>query len=175
MSAIWFLIILGILALLWPTYVMLTDKLGAPYVPMEPEVVERVLSLADLKKGEVFYDLGSGDGRLVMAAAMKGARAYGVEIDLLRVWYSRFWLWLLGLSKKAKIIRRDFFKVSLRRADVVSLYLLEETNEALKKKLKKELKKGTRIVATGFIIPGWKPVKINRKGTIYGPIRLYKA
>jgi predicted RNA methylase len=167
-------LILLLLALLWLPYIQRTTKHGAPFIPMEPEVVERVMKLAEVKKGDVFYDLGSGDGRLVIAAALHGAKAYGVEIDLPRVIYSRIWIFLLRLHQQAKIIHKDMFKVSLKKADVVSLYLLEETNEKLKRKLEKELKKGTRVVATGFIVPGWKPEKSNSRGTIYGPIYLYK-
>jgi SAM-dependent methyltransferase len=166
-------LILLLLALLWWPYITRTTKHGAPFVAMEPEVVERVMKLAEVKKGDVFYDLGSGDGRLVIAAALHGAKAYGVEIDRLRVVYSITWIYLLRLRKQAKIIHKDMFKVSLKKADVVSLYLLEETNERLKRKLKKELKKGARVVATGFVVPGWKPEKIDSRGTIYGPIYLY--
>ncbi|MBN1263415.1 MAG: SAM-dependent methyltransferase [Candidatus Pacebacteria bacterium] len=171
------LIILAILALsvfLWPTYIMLADLMGAPYVPVEPEVVKRILELAEVKKGEVFYDLGSGDGRVVIGAALKGARAYGVEIDPFRAWYSRFWLKLLRL-KQARIIRKDFFDVDLSKADVVCFFLLPETNRKLEKKLRRELKKGARVVSVSFPVPGWRPVAVDPRGPIYGPIRLYQV
>lgn len=153
---------------------MRTYKDGAPFVPMEPKVVEGVMKLVEVKKDEIFYDLGSGDGRLVIAAALRGAKAYGIEIDFLRVWYSRVWIYLLRLSKNAKIIQKNIFDVDLSNADVVCLYLLPETNEKIQNKLKKELKKGTPVVSVAFTFSGWQPEKIDPRGTIYGPIRLYR-
>ncbi len=140
---------------------------------MEPGVVERVMRIARVGKGDVFYDLGSGDGRLVIAAALKGAKAYGVETDNLRVLYSRLWIKILRLEKKAKIIHDNIFKTKISNATVVCIYLLPETNKKLKKVLKKKLKKGTKVVSVGFRIAGWKPKLIDPRGTIYGPIRLY--
>ncbi|MBI2405934.1 SAM-dependent methyltransferase [Candidatus Microgenomates bacterium] len=148
-------------------------KFGAPFVPMEREVVSRVMKLAEVGPGKTFYDLGSGDGRLVIAAALRGARAIGVEIDGIRVLYSRFWLKILGLHS-AKIVKGNLFEQDLQDADIVSLYLLEGTNEKLKPKLEKELKPGALVVATGFKIPGWKPIKVDPRGPVYGPIYLYR-
>lgn len=170
--------VLGILFFLflifgWGPYVMRTTKHGAPFVPLEPEVVENVMRLAKVKKGDIFYELGSGDGRIVISAALRGAKAFGVEIDLFRMIYSRIWVYLLRLQSTAKILHKNFFDVNLRNADVVCLFLLPETNEKIQSKLKKELKKGTRIVSVSFTFPGWKPVAIDPNGPIYGPIYLY--
>lgn len=170
--------ILGIIFLIllffgWFPYVMQTNKHGAPFVPMEPEVIEHVMNLLKLKKEEVFYELGSGDGRVVIAAALRGATAKGVEIDFLRVWYSRIWIYLLRLQKHTNIIKKNFFEVDLKDADALYVYLLPETNQKLEKKLEKELKKGTRIVSAGFEFPNWKPVAIDPRGPIYGPLHLY--
>lgn len=150
-----------------------TDN-GAPWVPMEADVVERVLKMADVKEGDTFYELGSGDGRLVLAAAIKGANAVGIEIDKWRVLYSRFWIWFLRLGDKAKIIEKDIFEQSYEDATVVCLYLLQETNEKIQKKLEKELKPGTRVISVAFTFPGWKLEREDPRGTIYGPIYLYK-
>lgn len=169
-----FLALIGILAIFWVPYAMRTGKDGAPYVAMEPEVVNRVMKICQVKPSDVFYDLGSGDGRLVIAAALRGARAFGIEIDFLRVWYSRIWIWLLRLSKNARIIQKNIFEVDLSNADIVCLYLLQKTNEKIQSKLEKELKKGTRIVSVAFTFPRWEPEKIDQKGTIYGPIHLYR-
>lgn len=157
----------------WIPYAYSTTKKGAPFVPLEPEVVEEVMKLAQVKKGDVFYDLGSGDGRLVIAAALRGAQAFGIETDTLRVFYSRLWLKALRL-KNAEIIKDDIFKTDLSKATVVSAYLLPETMEKLKEVFKNELKKGTRVVSVAFLIPGLKPVKISPRGTIYGPVYYYK-
>lgn len=145
----------------------------APFVPMEADVVERVMQLAEVKEGDVFYDLGSGDGRLVIAAALHGAKATGIEIDKFRVWYSKLWMKIIRI-KNAKILNEDVFSMDLSDATVISTYLLPETHERLKTKLTKELKKGTKVVAIGFEFVGWKPVKIDPHGTIYGPIFLYE-
>ena len=151
---------------------MRTSDIGAPFVPMEPDVVQRVLKIAGVGPKDIFYELGSGDGRLVIAAALKGAKAYGLEVDKAKVAYSRFWIWLLRLPN-AKIFQKDIFKHSYEDATVVCLYLLQDTNERLQEKLEKELKPGTRIVSVAFTFPEWKTTKIDPHGTIYGPIYLY--
>jgi 16S rRNA A1518/A1519 N6-dimethyltransferase RsmA/KsgA/DIM1 with predicted DNA glycosylase/AP lyase activity len=160
--------------LLWPAYTWRTNKFGAFFVPSEIEAVENIIALAEIKKGDVFYELGSGDGRIVIAAALRGAKAYGVEIDLLRVWYSRFWIKLLRLSRNAQIIHQDFFQTKLAKADTVCLFLLPETNERLTKKLKKELKKGAKIISYAFPLKDWEPDYVDPYGGYFGPIYIYK-
>lgn len=167
--------VLLLIALFWGPYVMKTTKKGAPFVPLEPEVVEEVMKLAQIKKDDVFYDLGSGDGRLVLAAALRGAKeAYGIEIDALRVFYSQLWLKVMH-CQNAKILKQDIFKTDLSKATVVTLYLLQETNDKLAEKLKRELPKGTRIVSIAFSLPNWEPTKVSPIGPIYGPTYLYEV
>ena len=91
-----------------------TMRFGAPWVPLESHVVNNVMELAQIKPGEVFYDLGSGDGRLVIAAAFRGARACGIEVDRFRVGYSRFCIFIFGLQDKAKIIHANMFDRSFK-------------------------------------------------------------
>lgn len=155
----------------WASY---TTKAGAPYVPLEPDVVERIINLGEVTEKDVFYDLGSGDGRVVIAAAMKGAKAIGVETDLFRVLYSRFWIRIFRLEKRATIIHGDIFNQNYENATIVCTYLLQETNDKLKEKLEKELKKGTRIVSAAFKYEGWELIKVEPRGPIYGPLYLYK-
>lgn len=171
MSLILFLVLIPLGFLLY--YSWLTHTRDAPFVPMEADVAERVMKLAEVGPGEVFYDLGSGDGRLVIAAALHSAKARGVEIDRLRVLYSRFWIWLLRLGDKAKIIHADIFKTDISEATIVCTYLLPKTHQRLKEKLKKELTPGTKVVAVGFEYEDWKSIKVDPRGTIYGPIMLY--
>jgi predicted RNA methylase len=170
-----FLIIAVVGFLFYSQWTRYTSPYGAPYVPMEPDVVERIVKMAEVGKKDNFYDLGSGDGRVVIAAAMKGAKATGIETDWLRVLYSRFWIRLLRLEKRAKIIHGDIFKADLSNATVVSTYLLQETNDKLQKKLEKELKKGTRVVSAAFVYEGWKLLKTDLRGVVYGPLYLYKV
>ncbi len=132
-----------------------------PYVPTPQDIVEKMLELAKVTSDDVVYDLGSGDGRIVITAAQKyGAHAVGVEInpDLYRQSSAR--IKELGLDDRAHIICEDMFDVSVHRATVVMLYLLTSFNEKLRPKLDRELRPGARIVCHDFHIPGWDPEKI---------------
>ncbi len=159
---------------LWKYFFNFSTHISAPFVGTEPKIVKRMLDIADLKKGDLLYDLGSGDGRVVVSAALRGINATGIEIDPIKVIYSRFFIKLLRLKNKAKIIRGNFFEKDLSRADVIILFLLHDTNQKLREKFIKELKKGTRIVSYSFILEGWKPEKtyINND-SVWGPIYLY--
>ena len=134
-----------------------------------------MLNIADVKKGDVLYDLGSGDGRVVISAALRGAKAVGIELDPLKAFYSKLFIKIMKLGKTASIIRKNFFETNLKEADVVTLFLLHDTNQKLKNKLKKELKPGSRVVSYSFILEGWKPEKTYLNAdSVYGPIYLYK-
>ncbi len=124
-------------------------------------VVQRMLELAELKPGEVLFDLGAGDGRtVIMAAKTFGARAVGVEMreDLAKRAMSV--LHDNGLSDRVTIVNGDMFKVDLSAADVVYLYLTTSANEKVKPKMEAELKKGVRVISHDYEVVGWKPVKV---------------
>jgi SAM-dependent methyltransferase len=132
-----------------------------PYVPTPQDIVEKMLELAKVTSDDVVYDLGSGDGRIVITAAQKyGAHAVGVEInpDLYRQSSAR--IKELGLDDRARIMCEDMFDVSVHRATVVVLYLLTSFNEKLRPKLDRELRPGARIVCHDFHVPGWDPEKV---------------
>lgn len=134
----------------------------APFVATPLPVVRRMLVLAELNPHEILYDLGSGDGRVVIMAAQEfGARAVGVELrdDLVRQAVNR--IHELGLEGRVKIVQSDLFKVDLSQADVVTLYLTTSANERVKPKLESELKHGARVVSHDYEILGWKPLKVN--------------
>ena len=150
-------------------------EFGSPFLPLEVDVVERIMKMAEIKEGDIFYDLGSGDGRLVIAAAKRGANAYGVEIDFFRVWRSRWSIFWRGLGSRAKIIRANLFDVDLSEASVINVYLSQKTNNLLLPKLERELKNGTKVFGVAFKFLGWKPVVINPEGPVFGPIYLYKV
>jgi predicted RNA methylase len=121
-------------------------------------VVQHMLELAELKRGEVLFDLGAGDGRtVIMAAKTFGARAVGVEMreDLAKRAMSV--IHDNGLSDKVTIVNGDMFKVDLTSADVVFLYLTTSANEKIKPKMEAELKKGVRVVSHDYEVVGWKP------------------
>ncbi len=147
--------------------------LDAPFVPLEPHVIETVFKLAEIKPGEIFYELGCGDGRLVIQAALHGAKAYGVEINNWRYLVSRFWTYFFRVNKSAIILKKNIFDVDYSKADIIFLYLLQETNEKLQPKLERELKPGARVISAAFTFPGWVPKKIHPRGPIYGPLYLY--
>jgi len=120
-----------------------------------------MLILAQLKPGEVFFDLGAGDGRTVIMAAKEfGARAVGVELreDLAKRALSS--VYEEGLQDRVTIVNGDMFNVDLSQADVVFLYLTTSANEKIKPKLETELKPGARVVSHDYEIVGWKPVKV---------------
>ncbi len=124
-------------------------------------VVQRMLQLAELKPSEVFFDLGSGDGRsVIMAAKTFGARAVGVEMreDLAKRALSV--IHENGLNDRVTIVNGDMFKVDLSSADVVYLYLTTSANEKIRPKMELELRKGARIVSHDYEVVGWRPTKV---------------
>lgn len=136
------------------------DKL-APYYPTPALIVDKMLQLGGLKAGEKMFDLGSGDGRLVIAAARKyKANATGVELDDSLARQSADRIRSLGLQATAHIIHGDLLKQDYSSADLLTVYLLPVGNELVTPILEKQLKKGARIVAHDFEFTAWKPEKI---------------
>ncbi len=130
------------------------------YVPTPQELVEDMLRIADVKKGDVLYDLGSGDGRIAITAARKyGIRATGIDIDPDRIAEARENAKKAGVSRLVEFRREDLFKADFRDATVVTLYLLPELNLRLRPRLWSELKPGTRIVSHQFDMGDWPPEK----------------
>ena len=131
-----------------------------PFLPTPIEVVERMLELAEVKPSDVVYDLGSGDGRIVIRAAKKyGARGVGIEMDQQLLEKSRKAAEAEGISHLVEFRSEDALLADLSSATVVTLYMLPWFNEAMKPKFQKYLKPGSRIVAHDFGIEGWKPDK----------------
>jgi hypothetical protein len=136
------------------------DKL-APYYPTPASVVDKMLQLGGLKAGEKMFDLGSGDGRFIIAAARKyKADATGVELDDSLYKQSMERIKTLGLSATARIIHGDLLKQDYSSADLLTVYLLPVGNGLVTPILEKQLKKGARIVAHDFEFSAWTPVKI---------------
>ena len=131
-------------------------------MPTGRRALRNILAAAKIKPGEVFYDLGSGDGRLVIAAAKQGAKAYGVERVLTLVLWSRLNIWLFGLRGKAFIKYGNLLKADLHDADIVFCYLMPHGMEKLRHKLEIELRPGTRLLARAFKVPNWEPVVIHK-------------
>ncbi|HEY2922508.1 MAG TPA: methyltransferase domain-containing protein [Candidatus Binatia bacterium] len=138
------------------------SKKIVPYVPSPEYVVDKMIELAGVKKGDVVYDLGSGDGRIVIAAAKKGARAVGFEIDPDLVTESRANIQKAGVQESAEIRNQDILTVDLSAASVVTMYLLPDVNLKLRPNLLSQLKPGSRIVSHSFDMGDWKPDKVER-------------
>ena len=140
---------------------------GAPWVPSPNPVIRRMLVLSKVKPGEELYDLGSGDGRVVVMSAREfGARSIGIEIDPFRALYSKLVIRLLGLRGRARVIWSSFNRIDLSGADVVIMYLLQETNDGLKARLERELKPTCRVVSRVFKFD-WKLVDADEEARVY--------
>jgi ribosomal protein L11 methylase PrmA len=130
------------------------------FVPTPQEVVEDMLRLANVKKGDVLYDLGSGDGRIpVTAARLHGVRGVGIDIDPERIREARDNARRNGVEHLVQFRQQDLFEADFREATVVTLYLLPDLNLKLQPRLLAELKPGTRIVSHQFDMGDWKPAK----------------
>jgi tRNA G37 N-methylase Trm5 len=131
-----------------------------PYVPTPQEVVDRMLELAQVKKGDVVYDLGSGDGRIVVTAAKKyGVKAIGFEIDPQRIKESHENIKKAGVEHLVEIRQQDIRTVDLSPANVLTMYLLPEVNLMIRPNIWKQMKPGSRIVSHDFDMAEWKPLK----------------
>ena len=157
------------MARLFCTLILVCVPLGAqwddapgdvPYVPTPPEVVGAMLKLGEVHKGDVVYDLGCGDGRIVVMAAQKfNARGTGVDINPERIKEAEENARKAAVSGQVRFIEKNLFDADIRDATVVTLYLLPEVNLRLRPKLLKDLKVGTRIVSHSFDMGEWKPDK----------------
>ena len=135
----------------------------APYVPTPADVVDRMLALADVTSKDVVYDLGCGDGRIPIAAAKKGARGVGIDIDPRRIAESKANAQAAGVEPLVEFRLQDAMTVDVSPATVVTLYLLSSSNAKLRPILTRQLKPGSRIVSHAFSMgPDWPADKIDR-------------
>lgn len=136
----------------------LESKKIVPFVPTPQDIVERMLELAEVKPGDVVYDLGSGDGRIVITAAKKyGVKATGFEIDPELIARSRESIKREGLQHLAEIRDQDIRTVDLSPATVLTMYLLPDVNLMLRPNIQKQLRPGSRVVSHDFSMGDWKP------------------
>lgn len=155
--------------LLWLWFELMRDE--AIPIPLPKDTIRKMLKLAGVRKNDLVYDLGSGDGRVLIIAAKEfHAKAVGIEKNRFLVWLSK--LMTNKLQNKIKVIHGDIFKENLRNADVILIYLSYTLAQKLKSKFEKELKKGTRIVSASHPIVEWKEIKKIRTGHFYS--YLYK-
>jgi SAM-dependent methyltransferase len=134
------------------------QPVDAPYVPTPPAVVRAMLRIAKVGPSDVVYDLGSGDGRIVIAAARDfGARGVGIERNPLLIREAREHAAAAGVAGRVRFLEQDFFTVDLREATVVTLYLLPTVNLKVRDKLRAELRRGTRVVSHAYAMGDWQP------------------
>jgi hypothetical protein len=153
---------IGVISVLW------TGFFGAPWVPTPMEAVHKMLRLARIKPDDLVYDLGCGDGRLIVTAVTQyKARGVGIEVDPLRYLYCQVVISLLGIRDRTKIIYGNFFKRDLHSADVITCYLLPDTNKKLEEKLLRELQPGTRVVSYTFLFDQVKMAEKDGKARLY--------
>ena len=136
----------------------------APYIPTKMENIRKILKLAGVKKGKKFYELGSGDGRVVFEAAKLGADSIGIEQSWLRILYSRYkarklTLHLRGVHRGVHInfYHNNIFHRNYQEADIVYIYLLQKAVNKLEEKLRRELKKEAIVITQTYHFPTWKP------------------
>lgn len=144
-----------------------TAAIGAAWEPTSRRKVRRMLELSGAGPDDVVYDLGSGDGRVIIEAAKSyDARAVGIEADPLRVIYSRLAVSLHRLKGRVKVVWGNIFHVDLSEATVVTLFLTQRTNQRLKSKLLSELRPGTRVVSYVWTFDGWAPKSTDRENEL---------
>lgn len=155
-------LILIVLSLYW------TRIVGGARVPSSMQMVNRMMEIAEVGPGDIVYDLGCGDGRMVLAAAMRyQARTVGIEIDPLRYIWCQFLITILSQRKRIRIIFGNFFNKDLSEADVVMCYLMPDALMKLEKKLKHELRPGTRVVSNRFAFPTLDKIREDRDAMLY--------
>ncbi|MDZ7639004.1 MAG: class I SAM-dependent methyltransferase [Bryobacterales bacterium] len=149
-------------------------KSVAPYVSSPHNVVERMLELCGVSESKVVYDLGCGDGRILVAAAKKhGAHAVGVELSPKWAQVATDAAVEAGVQDKVRVLQQDMMEADLSNADVVTLYLISEANLILRPKLEKELRPGACVVSHDFEIEGWKPRKVEKIMVYQRPHSIY--
>jgi precorrin-6B methylase 2 len=158
LASIWVWAII-IFALAFGIFVIWSVPLGAGWEPTSRRKVRKMLEMSGAGPSDIVYDLGSGDGRIVVEAARSfHARAIGIEADPFRAVFSQLMISLLHLEGQAKIIWGNFFRVDLSEATIVTTFLSQGANRKLEPKLMAELKPGTRVVSYEWTFDGWAPV-----------------
>lgn len=160
--------ILTVLVLLLMVSILWTNLRGAPWLPTTMGRVHKMLQMAEVGPGDLVYDLGCGDGRTIVVAARRyGARAVGIEIDPLRYLWCQLLITVLGLRGKVRVVFGDIFAHDLSDADVITCYLLPNTNKKLEVKFAQELQPGTRLVSNNFTFPGLSPLQEDHENHLY--------
>ncbi|HXW95259.1 MAG TPA: hypothetical protein VEJ19_06110 [Nitrososphaerales archaeon] len=167
MASIWIWAII-IFALIFGIFVIWSVPLGAGWEPTSRRKVRKMLEMSGAGPSDIIYDLGSGDGRIVVEAARRfHARAVGVEADPFRVLFSQLMISILHLDGQARIIWGNFFHVDLGEATIVTTFLSQGANRKLESKLLAELKPGARVVSYEWTFNGWTPIAMDADNHLF--------
>lgn len=152
------LVLVSAVILLTPFALPLLAR-GAPFVPTGRRTIEVMLNLTQLAPGQRLLDVGSGDGRIVVAAAKRGARAHGVELNPWLVWWARWRAKFSGVGGRATFTCANLWTTDCSPYEVITLYGLGPMMRKLEEKLQRELAPGARVVSHAFRFPTWQPVR----------------
>ena len=165
-SIAWSLLSIGVIVILLRSIIN-----GAIYLPTSNRNVETMMALVKPRQGERAADLGSGDGRILIALAKAGAEAHGYEINPLLVWRSRVAIRRAGLNQKAFVHWRSFWKEDFSSFDLVAVYGITYIMKKLGEKLERELPSGARVISNIFHFPGWSPERVENEHRVLLYIR----
>jgi cyclopropane fatty-acyl-phospholipid synthase-like methyltransferase len=157
--------ILGIILLFIFLFWASSFLFGAPFQPSSTRAVRDIIELSEVKKGQKIVDLGSGDGKIVIEFAKKGAEAHGFEINLFLVWISRIRIRKLGLQNNAFIHWGNFLRQNFSEFDTIISFQFIHFMPDLEKKLRRELRRGAKVISNTWKFPNWKPKK--KLGHVY--------
>ncbi|MBN1779198.1 MAG: class I SAM-dependent methyltransferase [Candidatus Buchananbacteria bacterium] len=171
---IFWLVLIGFLVVILGSFAF-AGILAAPWVPLWKKDVRRMLELAGVKEGETVFDLGAGDGRIVIMAAKEfGAKSVGFEIAFLPYFLAYIKIILSGKKKNINLRFKNFYHQDFSQADVICTFLSPQAMLKLKPKLQTETKPGCRIISYVFKIPDWQPTKIDKPNQNQAAIYLYQ-
>ncbi len=154
-----FLYLAAVFSILYGLWMLIPFFYGLPWVPTETERARKALEMAKLQPDEVLYDLGSGDGRILcLAVEMFDAKAVGIEIGILQYWFTQLKCCLTGKKSRVNVRRENFYRANLSDADLIFAFLTSTETFLLRKKLERELKPGSRVIAVSADFADWKPI-----------------
>ena len=166
MTALYTLILLFSLVL--AAIVIIPVLFGAPWHPLSNKNIDRIIKFADPKQGETFCDIGSGDGRVLIAALRKNClRGIGVEIDTIKVWLSKCFITAANLTDKIQIYRQNMYDFNAGEADIIYLYLTHQALDRLFPEILNRVKPSVRIVCYRFCIRNMEPIKVNEDKNLF--------
>ena len=166
---VWYTILfIEVVVIIFMIWIVWSVVVGAPWLPTPKSKVRKMLEFAKVQEGDVVYDLGSGDGRIIIMAAKEfGATSVGIEADPIRQRWSKLMIRRHNLKDKVRALRGNFFNFDIGEASVVTLYLGVSSNNKLREKMLQELKPGTRIVSHHFLLKEWDIVEHDEEADLY--------